>query len=517
MKKFISLILSALILLPLQNIFAANDPIGTTVLKDNMLYLDGYSIPAAQLPNEFVYVRVDDLSFYGFNVVHSEENGKEIYTVNRNESKDILPAQNVFLDEQKVYTTDAEVYIDSDTSANVFELENGDVLVQCDELAKYGSFDWNAETHQINIDFENGSLLEPWQPFHNVIGLNDINEIKYGVIVDASYGKCADIDYDDLKKWLEIYWSFNYDRVIAPLSAYELSEPYVKLWNDDKTKSYTVYSNSSVIVGKYGEPYESHGEIKQNYVWYLPVIGNSRSALNSANTELKFTYLRKVDEVEYKGEKQRSVVEGDKAEIPQENILITENASAWARPEIEKAAVCNLMIYDLSNNYVKPITRLEFCQLAYKLIVTEFKPNTDSRMGQGVAMNYILSEKGIERAYEDVFSDCSYTEVTTLAAIGIINGMGDGTFAPEDYITREQAATILNRTAEFLGNKTIPEHNLSSIYGDESAISDWAIKSVAAMKAMGIMHGVSESEFAPKEHYTVEQAIATMLRLYECN
>ena len=37
------------------------------------------------------------------------------------------------------------------------------------------------------------------------------------------------------------------------------------------------------------------------------------------------------------------------------------------------------------------------------------------------------------------------------------------------------------------------------------------------MNAMGIMNGVSKKEFAPKQTYTVEQAIATMLRLYECN
>ena len=42
-----------------------------------------------------------------------------------------------------------------------------------------------------------------------------------------------------------------------------------------------------------------------------------------------------------------------------------------------------------------------------------------------------------------------------LSGTGIIYGMGDGTFAPEESITREQAATILYRTAEFLGNKTI--------------------------------------------------------------
>ena len=33
--------------------------------------------------------------------------------------------------------------------------------------------------------------------------------------------------------------------------------------------------------------------------------------------------------------------------------------------------------------------------------------------------------------------------------------MDDGTFAPDDNITREQAAAILYRTAGFLGNKRL--------------------------------------------------------------
>ena len=83
-------------------------------------------------------------------------------------------------------------------------------------------------------------------------------------------------------------------------------------------------------------------------------------------------------------------------------------------------------------------------------------------------------------------------------------------------ITREQAATFLYRTAEFLGNKTIKKTDINKLYDDETAISNWAKDYVACMNAMGIMKGVSERKFAPLDAYSVEQAIATMLRLYEC-
>ena len=137
-------------------------------------------------------------------------------------------------------------------------------------------------------------------------------------------------------------------------------------------------------------------------------------------------------------------------------------------------------------------------------------------MGVGLVMQDVLNERGISDVGVGKFSDCDFSEVAALTSIGIINGMGDGTFCPDSCITREQAAAILCRTAEFLGNKTIIRPQYEKMFDDENCISNWAKSSVASMKAMGIMEGISEKEFAPAQTYTVEQAIATMVRLYEC-
>lgn len=93
--------------------------------------------------------------------------------------------------------------------------------------------------------------------------------------------------------------------------------------------------------------------------------------------------------------------------------------------------------------------------------------------------------------------------------------MGDGTFAPDASITREEAAAILYRMAGFLGNKTMPDIPQSQCYYDLNEISDWAIDSVKGMYVMDVMRG-DDGYFYPKAEYTVEQAIATMIRLYEC-
>ena len=489
--------------------------VGTTVLKDNLVYINGNSIPAAQLPNEYVYVCVEDLAYYGFTVDKITADGRNTYIVKKSDNSDIFPTQTVSDNtEINVYTTNSEVFLDSDTPANTFELEDGTVLIQSDELAKYGTYNWNADTHKISINFGESMFFPMYQTFCNVIGISKPNDIKYGTLVSMPENKCADIDSDDLKEWLGVYWNFEYNRVIAPLSAYSLTGNYVKLWNEDKSISYTVYPNGGIIVGKYGEPYQTHGEIRQNYVWYLPIIGNSRNALLIADSNLNSIYFD--SSFENHKDRERAFTKDDEAALPNDDVLVLSGASDWAKAEINKAAACNILVYDLSQNYTQPITRYDFCRLAYRLIATEFRPDTDSRTGVEFAVQDIAAERGISNPFEEKFSDCSYNEVNALSAMEIIDGMGDGTFAPDAEITREQAAAILFRAAKFLGNKTIPNVNTGLSYSDSSAVSDWAVNSVANICAMGIMNGISQTEFAPQDPYTVEQAIATMLRLYEC-
>ena len=520
MKKLLSILLSVSLSLSIWvTAFADREYIGETEIKDNMLFVNGNSIAAAQLPNEFVYTPVELLDYYGFEIIYSNDNGYKEYILRRDGSSDFVPKFTYnaehYKNLNKVYSTDAKVYIDSDIPANTFELEDGTVLIQSDELAKYGTYNWDAASHTISIVFESDSFMPVGQPFHNVLGLNGVEEIESGVIVRAD-GKCADIDPLDLKAWLNVYWGFApFDRVIAPYDSYTYRESYIKLWTKDKTKAFIVYPNGGVIVGSYGTPCDSHGETKKNYIWYLPYIGNGRNALYTADTKLSRKYIIEGTD-EFIG-KLRDVTPADKEVIPENNLLITDGASSWAKPEIEKAAACNLLPYELTDKYKKNITRQQFCNLIYRLIATEFYPYSDSRMGEWSAIDNIINERQLRQKVNSVsFTDFQDDKIKFLSGAGIILGMGDGTFAPNSSITREQAATILSRTAEFLGNKKIIPAGYDKMYDDEEFISEWAKSSIGSMKAMNIMKGVSETEFDPQGSYTVEQAIATMVRLYEC-
>ena len=117
------------------------------------------------------------------------------------------------------------------------------------------------------------------------------------------------------------------------------------------------------------------------------------------------------------------------------------------------------------------------------------------------------------------FADCNHADVLAAAAIGAVRGMGDGTFCPGNSITRQDAAVLLLQSANALGLTFASTEGL--LYGDQADIAPYARPAVAwasnirdGVSFNPVMAGVGGGLFAPQRHYTREQAILTLLRLY---
>ena len=74
---------------------------------------------------------------------------------------------------------------------------------------------------------------------------------------------------------------------------------------------------------------------------------------------------------------------------------------------------------------------------------------------------------------------------------------------------------MLARMVKLIGLQ--PSEESSVTYSDQAQISAWAQDAVDTVSAAGIMNGVGEGAFAPQQTYTLEQSIATMLRLYQAS
>ncbi len=104
--------------------------------------------------------------------------------------------------------------------------------------------------------------------------------------------------------------------------------------------------------------------------------------------------------------------------------------------------------------------------------------------------------------FSDVKSHANKTAIEALAARQIINGMGDGTFAPNSNMTRAQFATIVVKA---LG--LTPKANYS--FTDVKS-SDWFAPYVGTANTYGIVNGMGDGTFNPSGTITRQEA-ATMV------
>ena len=122
-----------------------------------------------------------------------------------------------------------------------------------------------------------------------------------------------------------------------------------------------------------------------------------------------------------------------------------------------------------------------------------------------------------------MFWDCTRSdlltgvhEINAAAKLGIIAGCSDGSFAPFAPVTRQDAAVILANTAQLLGVEARGEASQFTDLADAAGYVQSAIQTVSSLQtpAGERLMGGDGGKFLPQQPYTIEQAIATMYRLY---
>lgn len=180
--------------------------------------------------------------------------------------------------------------------------------------------------------------------------------------------------------------------------------------------------------------------------------------------------------------------------------------SPWAVDGVNMAEAVGIAEEDVKYLYTKPITRKDFCELIYNLILTtdyfENWYNEQTNNGTQPIAPFV------KRPFEDTDNEAVYN----LHNHNIVNGKTETEFAPDDLLTREEAATIIVRMVSVV--KPLPTTQMYYYYKDIEQVSDWASASVQAISNLRFMKGIGDNKFAPQETYTAEQAITTLLRVY---
>lgn len=116
--------------------------------------------------------------------------------------------------------------------------------------------------------------------------------------------------------------------------------------------------------------------------------------------------------------------------------------------------------------------------------------------------------------FRDVPDDAWFTKAVAWAAEnGVVNGMSEGLFAPDNKITREQMAAILFRFANQRKNDTESRASLDR-FPDKNSVNAYADEALQWCVAEGIIGG-SDGKLLPQGNATRAQVGAILIRFIE--
>ncbi len=150
---------------------------------------------------------------------------------------------------------------------------------------------------------------------------------------------------------------------------------------------------------------------------------------------------------------------------------------------------------------------------------TEFSPNTNvNRAMVATALSRLdgLQSEVPAYGFTDVPMGQWYSNPINWAAnVGVINGIGDGTFAPLKDVTREQFCAMLYRYAHNYLGLNVGTSGDMSVYSDRAKVNSYAEEAVAWAVGSGIMTGVTTTTLVPQGTATRAQ-MSIMLQRF-CN
>lgn len=146
-----------------------------------------------------------------------------------------------------------------------------------------------------------------------------------------------------------------------------------------------------------------------------------------------------------------------------------------------------------------------------------FAPNTVMSRAMLVQVLYNLEGKpeAADCTFTDVAADAWYADAVAWAAdAGIVTGVSDTTFAPDQMMTREQIATILYRYAAYKNYDVTASNDLSS-YTDAGQIGSYAVEAMQWANGAGLITGSTATTLNPLGSATRAEVATILMRFLE--
>ncbi|WP_223192860.1 S-layer homology domain-containing protein [Paenibacillus sedimenti] len=177
---------------------------------------------------------------------------------------------------------------------------------------------------------------------------------------------------------------------------------------------------------------------------------------------------------------------------------------------------------DLNNHWSKADVGL----MASKLLVkgrTDFQFAPDETITRAEFTSLLVRALGLNDKAAATFTDVNSKDwfagaVGDAAKAGLIGGFEDGSFHPNDNISREQMAVMLSKAMDLVGksyNVNGKQTELLGKFTDRSSISSWAQTAVAQAAGAGLVAGKTDNTFVAGANATRAEAVVMLKRFLQ--
>lgn len=170
--------------------------------------------------------------------------------------------------------------------------------------------------------------------------------------------------------------------------------------------------------------------------------------------------------------------------------------------------------------YADAVQRAYDLNIMYGVSSTQFAPESEMTRAMAVTLLHRLvgaDYTGEDSGFKDVAKGSWYADAVAWGRdAGIVTGVSNNKFKPNDVVTREQFITMLYR---LMMNKdydsVVASVDILNKFSDAKNVSDWAKQSMAWAVESGLVNGMGENTLSPDSITNRAQGVTLLVRLVD--